>query len=160
MPRLDGSPSTSRGSLAGDGSTRVVFCTYHSLRSASPRRRPTTVRRNSTSPLPTRRTGRPGRFLREGPRNQGCRERSTSRSSTTTRRLHSRKRLYMTATPRHLHTALEAQSLPNAAIDVVDMGDQAVYGPELHRLPFKKAVEHEHALGLPGDRARRQRKQA
>ena len=55
-------------------------------------------------------------------------------------RLHARKRLYMTATPR-IYTDSSKRRLAERGIDVVDMDDQAVYGPELHRLLFKKAVE-------------------
>ena len=56
-------------------------------------------------------------------------------------RLHTHKRLYMTATPR-IYTQRSKRKLAERGVDVVDMGDQLVYGPELHRLPFKKAVEH------------------
>ena len=56
-------------------------------------------------------------------------------------RLRARKRLYMTATPR-LYTERSKSKLAAQGIDVVDMGDYGVYGPELHRLPFAKAVEH------------------
>ncbi len=56
-------------------------------------------------------------------------------------RLHARKRLYMTATPR-LYTQRSRSRLAARGVEVVDMGDFHVYGPELHRLPFKKAVEN------------------
>ena len=46
----------------------------------------------------------------------------------------------MTATPR-IYSASSKQRLANREIEVVDMDDRAVYGPELHRLPFKKAVD-------------------
>ena len=52
-----------------------------------------------------------------------------------------RKRLYMTATPR-IYTERSKSKLAEQGIEVVDMGDYHVYGPELHRLPFAKAVEH------------------
>ena len=57
-------------------------------------------------------------------------------------RLRARKRLYMTATPR-LYTPRSRSRLAEQGIAVVDMGDYGVYGPELHRLPFAKAVEHQ-----------------
>ena len=47
----------------------------------------------------------------------------------------------MTATPR-LYTERSKSKLAEQGIYVVDMGDYEVYGPELHRLPFAKAVEH------------------
>ena len=54
-------------------------------------------------------------------------------------RLRAHKRLYMTATPR-LYTERSKGKLAAKGITVVDMGDYEVYGPELHRLPFAKAV--------------------
>ena len=71
-------------------------------------------------------------------------------------RLRTRKRLYMTATPR-LYTVRSRSKLAEQGVAVVDMGDYEVYGPELHRLPFAKAVDHADALRLPGDRSRGQR---
>ena len=56
-------------------------------------------------------------------------------------RLRTHKRLYMTATPR-LYTERSKGRLARQGITVIDMGDYEVYGPELHRLPFAKAVEH------------------
>ena len=50
------------------------------------------------------------------------------------------KRLYMTATPR-IYTERSKGQLAKKQIDVVDMNDQDVYGPQLHRLRFKTAVE-------------------
>ena len=52
-----------------------------------------------------------------------------------------RKCLYMTATPR-MYSLRSRGRLAERGIDVVDMGDYGVYGPELHRLPFAKAVNH------------------
>ena len=50
------------------------------------------------------------------------------------------KRLYMTATPR-IYTERSKSQLAKKQIDVVDMNDQDVYGPQLHRLRFKTAVD-------------------
>lgn len=47
----------------------------------------------------------------------------------------------MTATPR-IYTERSKRKLAEHGVDVVDMGDYNVYGPELHRLPFAKAVDH------------------
>ena len=55
-------------------------------------------------------------------------------------RLHVRKRLYMTATPRVYHARSKAAA-ERRDYTVTDMADEDVYGPQLHRLPFKKAVE-------------------
>ncbi|MCY4527853.1 MAG: DEAD/DEAH box helicase family protein [Chloroflexi bacterium] len=56
-------------------------------------------------------------------------------------RLHARKRLYMTATPR-IYTEGSKRNLAERGINVIDMGNFQNYGPELHRLPFSKAVAH------------------
>ncbi len=55
-------------------------------------------------------------------------------------RLRSRKRLYMTATPR-LYTAASRAALNSRGIETVDMGDLDIYGPEFHYLPFSLAVD-------------------
>ena len=55
-------------------------------------------------------------------------------------RLHTRKRLYMTATPRVYHARSKAAA-EKRHYTVTDMADEDVYGPQLHRLPFKTAVE-------------------
>ena len=47
----------------------------------------------------------------------------------------------MTATPR-IYTARSKARLASKGIDVIDMGDQHVYGPQFHLLPFAKAVRH------------------
>ena len=54
--------------------------------------------------------------------------------------LRTAKRLYMTATPR-IYTERSKGQLAKKQIEVVDMNDQEVYGPQLHRLRFKTAVE-------------------
>ena len=43
----------------------------------------------------------------------------------------------MTATPR-IYTESSKRGLAERGIDVVDMEDQAVYGPELHHLASRK----------------------
>ncbi len=55
-------------------------------------------------------------------------------------RLHTRKRLYMTATPR-IYTEKSKSRLAKREVEVVDMSDEAVYGPQFHRLRFKTAVD-------------------
>ena len=57
-------------------------------------------------------------------------------------RLLARKRLYMTATPR-IYTEKSRSRLAKREIKVVDMGDEATYGPQFHRLRFKTAVDDE-----------------
>ena len=55
-------------------------------------------------------------------------------------RLRAKKRLYMTATPR-LYTEGAKTKAARHDVEVFSMDDPEFYGPELHRLPFSKAVE-------------------
>ena len=57
-------------------------------------------------------------------------------------RIRSKKRLYMTATPR-LYTEGAKAKAANHHIEVFSMDDPATYGPEFHRLPFSRAVEQD-----------------
>ncbi len=57
-------------------------------------------------------------------------------------RLHARKRLYMTATPR-IYTPSSKKSLAARGVEVVDMNDAHVYGPQLEHLSFKESVEQD-----------------
>ena len=50
------------------------------------------------------------------------------------------KRLYMTATPRLYDDTTKSSAKENAAV-ICSMDDEALYGPEFHRLGFGKAVE-------------------
>ena len=56
------------------------------------------------------------------------------------KRIRARKRLYMTATPR-LYTEGAKTKAVDHGVEVFSMDDECVYGPELHRLPFSRAVE-------------------
>ena len=123
--------------LDGDGPTRVVFCTYQSLRRVTDAQALHDAAafdlaiadeaHRTTGALVERRTGQD--------RNVNFQEFHDEE------RLRAEKRLYMTATPR-LYTERSKSKLAAQGIEVVDMGDFDVYGPELHRLPFAKAVEH------------------
>ncbi|GHE06847.1 helicase [Klenkia taihuensis] len=50
------------------------------------------------------------------------------------------KRLYMTATPRVFGDEVKRKATESDAV-LADMGDEATFGPELHRLGFGQAVE-------------------
>ncbi len=131
-------PSDIARSLRGDGPTRVVFCTYHSLR------RVTEAQADHGAPEfdlaiadeAHRTTG----ALR-GIRGSNDTSRVDFQEFHDDERLHARKRLYMTATPR-IYTGRSKSRLASKGIDVIDMGDHHVYGPQFHLLPFAKAVEH------------------
>ena len=124
--------------LRGAGPTRVTFCTYQSLR------RVTEAQADHGAPEfalaiadeAHRTTG----VLRDARRSNRARK-VDFQEFHDDERLRARKRLYMTATPR-IYTARSKGRLASRGIDVADMGDHHVYGPELHRLPFAKAVEH------------------
>ena len=126
-------------SLAEDGLTRVVFCTYHSLG------RVTEAQADHSAPAfdlaiadeAHRTTG----VLLEGSASRGNRK-VDFQEFHDDERLHAHKRLYMTATPR-LYTERSRSKLAQQGIDVVDMSDYEVYGPEFHRLSFAKAVKRE-----------------
>ena len=60
--------------------------------------------------------------------------------------LRATKRLYMTATPR-IYAAPSKAALKSKGVEVIDMTDQKVYGPEFDALKFKEAVE----LGMLSD---------
>ena len=129
-------PAEIAQALTGEGPTRVVFCTYHSLG------RVTEAQDQHAAPAfdlaiadeAHRTTG----ALIEGRATRG-REVNFQEFHDDVR-LRAHKRLYMTATPR-LYTERSKGKLAAKGITVVDMGDYDVYGPELHRLPFKKAVD-------------------
>ena len=123
--------------LAGNGATRVVFCTYHSLG------RVTDAQEEHGTPAfdlaiadEAHRTT--GALIED--RKSRAREVNFQEFHDDAR-LRAHKRLYMTATPR-LYTERSKGKLAAKGVTVVDMGDYEVYGPELHRLPFAKAVEH------------------
>ena len=123
----------------GDAGTRVVFCTYHSLG------RVTEAQALHGAPAfdlaiadeAHRTTG----AVLEGRRASGGRKVDFQEFHDDAR-LRTRKRLYMTATPR-LYTERSKSKLAEQGVAAVDMGDYEVYGPELHRLPFAKAVDHQ-----------------
>ena len=130
-------PAEIARALSGNGATRVVFCTYHSLG------RVTDAQGEHGAPAfelaiadEAHRTT--GAFI-EG-RIRHAREVNFQEFHDEAR-LRAHKRLYMTATPR-LYTERSKGKLAAKGITVVDMGDYDVYGPELHRLPFAKAVQH------------------
>ena len=131
-------PAEIAWSLDGEGATRVVFCTYQSLG------RITEAQASHGAPAfdlaiadeADRTTG----ALVDGRRARSARKVDFQEFHDSTR-LNAHKRLYMTATPR-IYTERSKRKLAQHGVDVVDMGDYHVYGPELHRLPFAKAVEN------------------
>ena len=130
-------PEAIAAALEGDGPTRVVFCTYQSLRKVTDAQALhdgeefdlaiADEAHRTTGALVERRADR---------------EREVDfQEFHDAARLRARKRLYMTATPR-IYTERSKSKLASRGVEVVDMGDFDVYGPELHRLPFAKAVAH------------------
>ena len=129
------SPSEIARSLRGEGPTRVVFCTYHSLRRV--------IEAQADHGAPDFDLA----IADEAHRTTGALREASDADSFSFQEFHdggrllARKRLYMTATPR-IYTATSKSKLAARGIDVVDMGDQEVYGPQFHLLPFAKAVEN------------------
>ncbi|MCY4262488.1 MAG: DEAD/DEAH box helicase family protein, partial [Candidatus Dadabacteria bacterium] len=125
-------------SLDSKGATKVVFCTYQSLG------RVTEAHASHSTPAfdlaiadeAHHTTG----ALVNGRRTGTARKVDFQEFHDETR-LHANKRLYMTATPR-IYTEVSKRKLAQHGVDVVDMGNYHVYGPELHRLPFSKAVKN------------------
>ena len=131
------------------GVIRVVFCTYQSLR------RVVEAQREFHAPPfalaiadeAHRTTG----ILREIDENDTVDFQEFHKDD----RLHARRRLYMTATPR-VYTPQSKKKASDSGVTIFDMSDSDIYGPQFHRLSFKKAVEREIlsdyrviVLGLP-----------
>ncbi len=119
--------------LAGRGNTRAVFATYHSLRRVTDAQAA---------------HGAPAFDLAvadEAHRTTGVDRTSLSDVKVDFQefhddaRLNAAKRLDMTATPR-IYAERSRKTLKSRGIDVIDMTDTRVYGPELHRLSFRDAV--------------------
>ncbi|MDE2887551.1 MAG: DEAD/DEAH box helicase family protein [Gemmatimonadota bacterium] len=131
-------PAEIAHSLVGDGPTRVVFCTYHSLG------RVTEAQAYHGAPefelaIADEAHRTTGALL--GERRSNHARKVDFQEFHDDARLRARKRLYMTATPR-IYTQRSKSKLAEKGFEVVDMGDYGVYGPEFHRLPFAKAVAH------------------
>ena len=131
------SPAEIAHAIAGHGPTRVVFCTYHSLG------RVTEAQAHHGAPkfelaIADEAHRTTGALL--GGRRSGGTRKIDFQEFHDDQRLHACKRLYMTATPR-IYTERSRSRLSEQGIDVVDMSDYGVYGPEFHRLPFAKAVD-------------------
>ena len=118
------------------GNTRAVFATYHSLRRVTEAQG---------------RHGAPAFDLAvadEAHRTTGVDRSSLNDVKVDFQEFHddarllAGKRLYMTATPR-IYTERSKRALKTRGIDVIDMTDTRVYGPELHRLSFRDAVKDE-----------------
>ena len=114
----------------GDAMT-VVFCTYHSL--------PIVEQAQGDGAPPFDLI-----LCDEAHRTTGV-ERPGDRTSPFVlvhdgQRIRAAKRLYMTATPR-LYTEGAKSKAASHEVEVFSMDDLATYGPELHRLPFSRAVE-------------------
>ena len=131
-------PAEIAASLAGDGPTRVVFCTYHSLRRVTEAQAHHAASHFDLA-IADEAHRTTGASL-AGQRSDAVR-RVDFQEFHDDERLRARKRLYMTATPR-IYTERSKSKLAARGIDVVDMGDRDIYGPQLYLLPFKKAVEN------------------
>ena len=131
-------PDKIAATLTSSGPTRVVFCTYHSLG------RVTEAQKSHNAPefdlaIADEAHRTTGALI--GERKSNGFRKVDFQEFHDEDRLRARKRLYMTATPR-IYTQRSKRKLAEQGIEVVDMGDQSVYGPQFHHLPFSQAVEH------------------
>ena len=115
------------------GAMTVVFCTYHSLgivEQAQDERAPAFDLVLCDEAHRTTGIERPGDKM------------SPFVLVHDAERIRAKKRLYMTATPR-LYTEGAKRKAAHHDVEVFSMDDPATYGPELHRLPFSRAVEQD-----------------
>ena len=122
---------------------RVVFCTHQSLRHVT-----NAQKTHDAGPFDLTiideahwTTG----VVKDKPRNKAGYSFQDVHSEEYVR---TRKRLYMTATPR-VYTAKSKRSMETKGYLVHDMEDEDVYGPEFFRLTFRNAVESPGADGHP-----------
>ena len=118
--------------LSDTDDTKVVFCTYQSLKQVSQAQREHGV--DSFALTIADEAHRTTGALREDRKNH-----VNFQAVHDDDQLKTRKRLYMTATPR-IYTEQSKRKLASREVEVVDMADQDIYGPQLHRLRFKTAV--------------------
>ena len=166
LPVTTDPPAISRALReASEDAMTVVFCTYHSLgiveraqdEGAPPfdlvlcdeAHRTTGVERPAPGPRLSREAGS-GRDRRypEAASEAGPAPAFAGPGDRTSpfvlvhdgARIRAAKRLYMTATPR-LYTESAKAKAASHDVDVFSMDDPETYGPELHRLPFSRAVD-------------------
>ncbi|MXZ38611.1 MAG: N-6 DNA methylase [Holophagales bacterium] len=125
-------PEEIAAKLMGAPHTKVVFCTYQSLLRVTEAQE-----RHDIEPFALV-------IADEAHRTTGVlnrpREKVDFQLVHDGERLLASKRLYMTATPR-IYTERSKSRLAKREIDVVDMSNEAWYGPQFHRLRFKTAVD-------------------
>jgi predicted helicase len=118
--------TTIRSFLSIGNARRVVFSTYHSS--------PLVAEAQVDAPLPFDLV-----VVDEAHRAAG-RTDSSFGTVLDSRRIRAHKRLFMTATPRFVSRQVRAAAR-DRDLEVTSMDDQAVFGPVLHRLSFRDAIE-------------------
>ncbi len=142
------SPAEIAVALKSESATRVVFCTYQSLQKVSAAQQAHGAPSfDLTIADEAHRTTGIDR-ARSRPKDEAVRELFANLDPISNFQvvhdgaaLCSQKRLYMTATPRMYTEASKVRHRQEGLV-VIDMVDSSVYGPELHRLSFAKAVEN------------------
>ncbi len=133
--RVTTEPEAIAALLNGDAAgTRAVFCTYQSLPQVT-----AAQFGHGAPPFDLTIADEAHRTTGVDRAASGIEGKGAFQAVHSEERLASRKRLYMTATPR-IYTASSRASLRSKGVETVDMGDFDAYGPELHRLPFADAV--------------------
>ena len=133
--RVTTEPDAIAALLKADGAdTRAVFCTYQSLPQIT-----AAQSGHGAPPFDLTIADEAHRTTGVDRAASGLKGAGAFQAVHSEETLASRKRLYMTATPR-LYTASSRAALRSKGVETVDMGDFDTYGPELHRLPFAAAV--------------------
>ena len=120
--------------------SKMVFCTYHSLN------RITEAQREHTAP------NLDLTIIDEAHWTTGVVGKSAKADGFTFQDVHfddnlsSRKRIYMTATPR-IYTPTSKKAIEAKGYVVKDMNDETVYGPEFFNLTFRNAVQWRESNG-------------
>lgn len=131
--RVSTEPRDIANHLRGEGGVRVVFSTYHSLSQVA--------EAQGLAGVPAFDLA----IADEAHRTTGVNNKEGGRVDFQLIHdevsLSAKKRLYMTATPR-VYTSKSKAAMLKKGFKFTDMRDVETFGPELHRLKFKEAVDH------------------
>lgn len=131
--RVSTEPRDIANHLRGEGGVRVVFSTYHSLSQVA--------EAQGLAGVPAFDLA----IADEAHRTTGVNNKEGGRVDFQLIHdqvsLSAKKRLYMTATPR-VYTSKSKAAMLKKGFKFTDMRDVETFGPELHRLKFKDAVDH------------------
>ncbi len=139
--RVTRTPSVIRQFLEPNDRIKVIFCTHQSLR------RITESQQEGIS-TPFDLVVIDEAHWTTGVGRQQASEKFSFQDVHSDQYVKAAKRLYMTATPR-VYTARSKQRMQNQGFVVYDMEDTDIFGPELYRMSFRKAMESPGMDGQP-----------